>query len=226
MLHCLVGANARYLVPALLLAAAVTATAATRSPRLRLFVEVLLLAAVVDGVHQSYAVTAPRGALLIVLSLLAVLLAERGRRRRTRLSRWALVPIGAVLAVAGHTVLQRAADGRYASDAALAWIDAHSEPPRDVGIAGAWTQDGAVPGPVRAAFGPRFHNRVEFVGSNPRGFILRHGSPAAFAYAAAEKDVLVIGLAPPAGPRELRWARVAGFDERARSDRFVTLERE
>jgi hypothetical protein len=80
---------------------------------------------------------------------------------------------------------------------------------------------------VLPAFGPRFANRVQYVGSWDQTMLRRYTSRAAFVAALRRGgyDVLVIGRGAAPGERvpELRWARSAGWVPFVSSGRLVAL---
>ena len=132
-------------------------------------------------------------------------------------------------AVAGRVVEQRYADDRYIGEDPVtdAFSSSAGDDGQNVGLAGLWDDAGI--SPVLPAFGPRYGNRVSYVGSDDDDVLRRYASEREFA-AALERggyDLLVIGRGRPEAPRvpELGWAEAAGYEPVAESDRLVLLAR-
>jgi hypothetical protein len=231
----LVGANTRWLLPALMAAAGVTAWAVGRLGPLRPAVELLVLVAAVDGARRGFSEPLARvlvaGIALTALGAIvagALYLADR----RGVPARRALAALGAVIAVAvaGAAYPRQRAfhEGRYAADdPVIAWFSQHTEK-REVGLAGVWTTAGL--SPVLPAFGPRLENPVSFVGRYVRGQLREYERRESFldAIGRGGYDVLVVGKGrygecrvPGRQGDERRWAIQAGFERLAESDRLV-----
>ena len=231
----LVGANTRWLLPALLATAGLTAWALGRLGAVRPAAEILVLVAVVDGARRGFyeplgrVLLAGVALLLLAAAVVAVLrLADRHGVSRRR----AAVAIGAVVAVAVAAAAyprQRAFhEGRYAEgDAVIAWFSQHPQE-RKVGLAGVWTTAGL--SPVLPAFGPRLENPVSFVGRYVRGQLREYERRESFLDAVRRGgyDVLVVGTGgygecevPGREGDERRWASQAGFERLAESERLV-----
>lgn len=231
----LVGANTRWLLPALLATAGLAAWAVGRLGALRLAAELLLLVAVVEGSRRGFAeplsrVVAAGGAL--IASGLVVMGVQRLAERRGVESLHALAALGAIVAVvaagAGYPRQRAFHEGRYAEgDPVIAWFFQHPGQ-REVGLAGVWTTAGL--SPVLPAFGPRLENPVSFVGRYVRGQLREFERRESFLMAVRRGgyDVLVVGKGgygeckvPGREGEERTWARQAGFERLAESDRLV-----
>ena len=108
-----------------------------------------------------------------------------------------------------------------------AFSSAAGDDGQSVGLAGLWDDAGI--SPVLPAFGPRYANRVSYVGRDDDDVLRRYTAEPEFA-AALERggyDLLVIGRGRPEAPGvpELGWARAAGYEPVAESDRLVLLAR-
>jgi hypothetical protein len=228
----LAGADARYLVPALVVAAALGAWAAGSLRRAAPVAAVLAVAAVVDGIvltsggeRGSAELVASDwgGALLVGAALLAaVRLGPRLRPRRLTLAAVALVAAVA-LAALGHDVQRRFNEKRYGGiEASVEWLVQHADSGHRVGLAGLWTDELS---PVLPAFGPRFRNEVEYVGSEDRDMLRRYTDRDDFIAALRRRryDLLVVGRGRPGVPEgpEQDWAFAAGFERVALSDQLA-----
>jgi hypothetical protein len=229
-----VDANARYFLPALLLAAGLCAWLGGRLGRARVVLELVAVAAAFDGVRRAFAISRAQWVVVAVL-LFALLVAlvrvwprVRGwrpgsRRTAVALAAAALLALP-VVAVAGRLQQDRFNLHRYrGTDPVLTWLQGSTN--HHVGIAGSWSNAGL--SPVLPAFGPRFANRVQYVGSSDQTMLRRYTSRAAFVAALRRGgyDVLVIGRGAAPGERvpELRWARSAGWVPFVSSGRLVAL---
>jgi hypothetical protein len=211
----LAAASTRYGLPALM-GAAVLAAWATRNPRLRTALQVLLALAVLDGVRRAFDLGAAKVIGGCVAAAAIALLAARIPRRAL------LAATVAAAAIALPMVAQRAnRQGFGQFDPTLAWIEKNAPSGHRIGLAGVWSPDGV--SPVLAAFGPRLGNEVAYVGPFREHMLRTHENAPAFAAGAKRFDLLVVGLTPPAS--ELRWAQQAGFVSVARSSRLVLLQR-
>lgn len=228
--------NTRYVIPALLVAAAVVAWALGLLGRARPVAEALLaLAAIVAGA-QSF----PPGPISVAAALLAigVLLAARpaGRwaarrwspgRRTVRVAGAAGLATALVaILVLGRVQVERFDLAAWRDEPVVAWLLDHPQPRRRIGLAGTWPS-GAV-APILPAFGKDLDDRVAYVGPVEEGMLLEYRDPAAFRadLAARDLDLLIVGRGfprPRPGVRELRWARAAGFEPVVGSERLVLL---
>nr|MBA3329050.1 glycosyltransferase family 39 protein [Solirubrobacterales bacterium] len=225
--------NTRYAVPALVLAAPVTAWAVGRLRRAGLALEAALALAVLTGANSGFAI---QGAGSIVRS--GVVLGAAGAagwwlwRRATALrSRPVLVALGCATAVlvglAGGYRMQKAVnDGRYIGmDPAVDVVVRTAPEDRRIGLAAAWSVEGV--SPIWPSFGTRIGNDVEYVGHFVDGFLTEYSDGGAFGAALrrGRYDLLVIGrgLFPPQRVPEERWAASAGWRTIALSTRLRVL---
>jgi hypothetical protein len=223
-----VAANTRYAVPALLLAAAAAAWAAGRVGRAGVAVDLLALAAVADCVRRGYGAV---GAKHWTVGVIAVALAAAAwwAWRRLHPRGWALAGAAATVlvaaAAAGYGAQRRFTEHRYpAPEPPLAFI-ADGRHHR-VGLAGLW--EGGALSPVYPSFGPRLHNRVEFVGPVRQGMLMMYRTPGPFLAALRRGgyDLVVVGLTRrPVDTDVERWPPMAGYREVARSPRLVLFQK-
>jgi hypothetical protein len=229
-----VDANARYFLPALLLAAALCAWLAGRIGRGRVVLELFAVAAAGDGVRRAFDISRAQWLVVAVLffaGLVAIVHLwprVRGwrpgsRRAATALAVAALLALP-VVAAAGRLQQDRFNLHRYrGSDPVLDSLQRSSG--KRVGLAGSWSNAGL--SPVLPAFGPRFANTVQYVGASEQTMLRRYTDRAPFVAAVRRGgyDVLVIGRgeAPGQSVPELRWARSAGWVPFTASPRLVAL---
>ncbi len=232
-----VGFNTRYLVPALLVAAACSAALLGRlGPRTRLAGEVLLLLAVIDGIRRTSELPARTLALGVVaagLGAAGIWLAIRHRGALSRFAARRRVTAAAALALAaililgaGYRLQDRYLDPGYAGQDATVDRILLGEPAGiRIGLAGEWDVRGLAP--VLPAFGPRLRNRVRYVGDLRDGFLRPYGRAADFAGALSEGEyrLLLVGRARanPDSATIVEWATAAGYRTVAVSKRFVLL---
>ena len=243
----LVAADARYVVPALIAGAALAAAVAGASLPLAVILGAAAPVALIDGARWSAGAANEAASVdpvtwggVIALATLAALLIPRRRVENSdpvgvfdpSPVGWGRVAVAgalvvAVAVVAGRAVEQRYADDRYIGEDPV--TDAFSAGAADdgleVGLAGLWDDAGI--SPVLPAFGPRYDNRVAYVGRDDDDVLRRYDSELEFA-AALDRggyDLLVIGRGRPEAPRvpELGWAEAAGYEPVAESDRLVLL---
>lgn len=236
-------ANTRYVVPALLLAAAATAWIAGRGRVLAIATYGAGALAVGDGLRRGFDPVGLHdllvGAVVVGVTTAAAILLRQalpetsasptgGTARRTlRVTALAAIGVGvfAGLAGGGYEVQRRFADNRYRGvEAPLAWVRDARE--RRVALAGQWSVDGLYP--VFPAFGPRLVNTVAFVGPVREDMLVEYTNRADFARALrkGDYDLLLVGTATlpgiPRGDFET-WARAAGYAPVARSPRLILL---
>jgi hypothetical protein len=229
-----VDANARYFLPALLLAAALCAWLAGRLGRTRIVLELVAVAAVGDGVRRAFDISRAQWvvvAVLIFAALVAIVRVwprVRGWRPGSRRAAIALVAAALlalpVVAAAGRLQQDRFNLHRYrGSDPVLDQLQRAAG--KRVGLAGSWSNAGL--SPVLPAFGPRFANTVQYVGPSDQTMLRRYTDRAPFVAAVkrGRYDVLIIGRgeAPGESVPELRWAHSAGWVPFAVSARLVAL---
>ncbi|HEX8742983.1 MAG TPA: glycosyltransferase family 39 protein [Thermoleophilaceae bacterium] len=228
------GASIRYLVPALLVAAPLTAYAIGRARRLRVPLELLAAAAVAHGVEKAFDVPL-RVVALVLLALTAVAaavwaglhvtqrrLARRGGPIRVVLALGA----AAALVAVGHARQSEFNDGRYEdAGAPVAAIVRDAPEHARIGLAGVWGVD--LVAPVWPAFGERVRNEVEYVGRTVDGQLREYDDRASWTAAIRRGrfDLLLVGRGgygrecpvPGAESDDDAWARAEGFTELARS---------
>jgi hypothetical protein len=229
-----VDANARYFLPALLLAGALCAWLAGRLGRARIVLEIVAVAAAVDGVRRAFDISKAQWLVVAVLlfaglvALLRVWPRVRGWRPGSRRAAFALAAVVLLLlpvvAVAGRLQQDRFNAHRYrGTDPVLDWLQRSGG--HRVGLSGSWSNAGL--SPVLPAFGPRFGNHVQYVGPSQQTMLKRytHAAPFVAALHAGHYDVLVIGRGEAPGEKvpELAWARSAGYVPFLGSDRLVAL---
>ena len=225
-----IGANVRYLIPALLVAVPVLAWVLGRCGRARPLLEVLVTLIALEALWPGVAVSPAN--LLAAVSVIGLLgagaFAVRLASSRDRIAGLAAAAgVAAVVAAALYSTEERLLDDRYTGfaptlDAALAQAPAGA----DIGVAGAWPV--TTLSPVLALFGTGFENEVEYLGEWRDGFLLPYDSAAGFD-AALERggyDVVMVGLNKPAAypqwPEE-RWAAAAGYEQIAADENFVVF---
>ncbi len=231
-----VGANTRYLVPALLLAAPLAAWCAGRLRRGRVLIEAVALIAILDALTRTFHLSRPK------LVLTAVALALLSGAGWAVAQRWSRVPNRARLAVATASafVLLLAVGGygrhqqnayavasRFASEPVIARLTAPAPHPTRVGIAGLWDTRGL--SPVLAAFGARLDNHVAFAGQFRRGMLRSLADRSAFLRRVRRGrfDTMVVGRGAPPRPQapEETFLRSAGWRLEARSNRLALYRR-
>jgi hypothetical protein len=220
----LVGANARYLVPALMGGAVLAAWLGRRA---LLPVCVLLLAGIVDGVVRSYDGVRwedVRTAVLLVGGgwVVWVLASRRQPHRLVAAAGVALVLVGG-----GWAARNRDRTTPYAAlDPVVAQLPAAGA---RIAVGKTWNSGGLAP--VLPAFGPRLDNRVDYLGTFVDGTLRqwrrRGGFAAQVRRGRYDAIVLGTGIPPTAGGEEPQasWARELGYTERARTRRLVLLVR-
>jgi Dolichyl-phosphate-mannose-protein mannosyltransferase len=234
----LVGANTRWLVPALLLAAPVAAWAVGRAGRARPVLEALALVALTEGVRRGFGADAGDVIAAAALAGAAAALTWLALAGVRRLPRRTCVAAGAGLSVlaAGALVALGFArqeeynDGRYTrEDPVITWLVENAPKGHRIGLAGVWGT--ATTSPVWPAFGERIGNEVAFVGPFVDGLLREYDSRAEWASAVRRGgyDLLVVGRGGygegcPLPGRETdddAWARAEGFAPVERSDHLT-----
>jgi hypothetical protein len=216
-------AAARYAMPGVLLAAAALAWLAGLRPRWAPALQVLAAAAIVHSLVEIRTVSGHfddiRVATVVLIAALLALMALALRllgRRRDRFPRAGLAAGALALAiaavVAGRAVQTRFDADRYRGISAV--IDRLAEAPPQplrIAIVGGPGPDGKVT--TLPAFGPRFENRVEFVGRRDDHLLSRFRDPRSFARAlnSGGYDLLVVGRELDGPVPELGWALRAGW---------------
>jgi dolichyl-phosphate-mannose-protein mannosyltransferase len=232
----IVAANARWLMPAFVLAASLAAWAVGRAGRLRPVLELAGVVAVASGIANTFDLQRSRVALVAVglgllLALAWITRSVSGRiRHRVAPSAYAAVALAIVVGVValGQREQRRFNDGRYRSlDPTSDWIFDHAPSGHRVGIAGGWGK--AVLPPVLPMFGPRLRNHVAYVGPLVEDMLqeYRRREPFVAAVERGRYDLLLIGRGfrpRPVVPEE-SWARAAGFAEVTRSKSYILFRR-
>lgn len=222
----LVGPNARYVVPAMLVGALLLAWASGVFRWGPALFSSLGLVAIADGLRISSQGVASFATLelddwliaaALTFAIAGIVLVARSLSRRSLGPRpVAVVAILALLAAVavGYRVQNSFLENRYrGSDPTADWLIENAPSGHRVGIAGNWTNDFS---PVLPAFGPRFGNEVEYVGPFVRETLRTYTGPEEYTEALERGgyDYLVVGLGIP--PRrsapEGRWAIRAGFE--------------
>jgi hypothetical protein len=217
----LVIANTRYLMPAVVPAAALTAWAAGRLGRWGQLLAVALLAGVLESVRRDFGLHVYRD---VALAAALVALAIAFRKPLGRLLRQPPALVGAVVIFIGAALSQqhRYSDRPYRADAVLGWVLDHDPSGHRIGLAGLWSD--TLP-PVLPVFGPRFGNTVSYVGPVARHVLEQYADAGSFAAALTRGryDLLVVGRGrtPPEPVREETWARLAGYREIVHSSRLT-----
>ncbi len=222
--------NIRWLMPAILVAAALTAAAVPRLGRAGLLLELAALAGALDAIRLGPGVpgsTVVKVTLLLAaLSALGLLVARSFRGRgRSAIRRPGAILAAGLAALAALVVLARIDQTRfdrhsYASfDPTFAWIDAHAPSGQRVGIAGVASTTGL--SPVLPAFGLRLGNRVSYVGDRVRHSVHLPADQSSFdgELARGHYGLLVIGLQDASHTDA--WARAAGYRLAAQSPRLA-----
>ena len=232
----LVGANTRWLTPALLLCAALLAVLLGRLGRARLPLEAVAVIAVVLGLDRGADLTLRTVFAAAVVLGFAAAAAYGTLLLRARVGGGRLVPVVAsalallaVLAVAYDRQSDYHAD-RFAreGDPVLTYLSREATSGYRVAIAGVPSPGQS---PVWPAFGPRLGNHVDFLGPMIDGQQYEYADRAAWTRALREGrfDLLVVGRGGyarecPLPGRETdddAWARAAGFERIAATERLT-----
>jgi hypothetical protein len=230
------GANVRYLIPAMIAAAPVVAWGLARCPAaVRIGLEAALLVLALDGMRRGVDVSGANAiagaAIVAAAGLLGAGIVTALRRGRPL---WAagIAAVAMVVAAAGGRAVQNDyLEHRYISvtptlDAALARAAGYEEP--RIGLAGAWPV--TTLSPVLALFGPDLANDVSYVGETRDGTLYPYEDPAAYAAALrrGSYDLVMVGNEKPlAFPQrdEAAWTRAAGYKQVAADENFTLWTR-
>ena len=222
------GANVRYLIPALLAAAPALAWVLARCGRARPWLEAAVAVVAIDAIRRGVDISIANvlegilGVALLAAAAAALVLAWR----RSRLAAVAVTgAIAVVVAGALYAWQRQLLDDRYvgytpALDAALARAPADA----DIGVAGAWPV--TTLSPILALFGTGLNNDVEYIGHDDDGFLLPYESEGEFAAALQRGgyDLVLVGQNKPIGYPQLpegRWAEQAGYTRIAADENFT-----
>jgi hypothetical protein len=236
----LAGSDSRYAVPALVVAAALSAWVAGRFRNGTRVLGALALLGALDAAIQisderRVAASIDRNDWLAAIAVLAVTAlavwaVRRGWPRLAR-ARRPLVYAGvaclavALVGVAGYETQKRFNGVRYVGqDPTVDHILRRVPEGRAVGLAGTWNT--GIP-PVLPAFGPRLRNEVSYVGWNDGDFLRRYTTREGFVNTLEARgyDYLFVGRGVVVRPsvREERWAEKAGFERVAESENLTLL---
>ena len=221
----LVYADARYLVPAILLVLALTAAVTRAVAWGPVAFAALGLVAIWDGIRLAgrgelsgaVAGASEWVAAVAILGLggAIVWVFTRGPARRPGPAAAGALAAAALAAIAvgGYELQQRFLERRYLGiDPTTDWIHRHAPAGASIGLAGTWTTAFS---PALPSFGPRFDNHVTYVGEFVEGTLRAYSDRAEFTAALRDRDLdlLVIGRGYESDPDqpERAWARAAGF---------------
>lgn len=227
-----VGANARYGVPALILATPLLAVCLGRlRPTLRVLLELVILASLLYDLHEW--IWTSWGRVLVFVAVLAGLLcavrvssALRFNIRRP-LSAGVLVAAAGIVLVLGVYHYQRVeAQRRYVfPDPTISYVLHRYPSGARIGLSGVWVPYGVEP--PAPLFGPRFGNLVGFVGPfhEHRLELYTARGPFVAALRRGRYRLLEIGTGDPIMrfPPEFYWARSAGYKMVIRSRRLILM---
>ena len=225
------GANARYVVPALVLVAPATAWASTRLGGAALALQVAGLAGVIYGVAGTDVYYVPLDARSVAVAVAAVAAAVGGAfllwrlqavTRRRALAVAAATGMAAALLV-GYLGYRAYDDRRYAGlEPAIDWILDNAPEDRRIGLAGLGYNPVIYP-----AFGPRLENEVDYVGPTVKGMLRPHTRPAPLLDDLREGryDLMVVQregwVRRDLPARQERWLRAGGWTVMAESERVA-----
>lgn len=231
-----VGANTRYLVPALLLAGPLAAWCAARLPRVRRVIEALLFLAVLEALTRTFDLDRAKLIATVVVvagvGIAALKTAQQWSGLAQRQRRLTVMGIGLVAVVAlafygRHQQRDYETARQFAFEPVIARLTAPGDEGTRVGVAGVWDTRGLAP-PL-AAFGDGLKNHVEYVGDFRRGLMQQIYSKQPFLRRLRDSrlELVVLGLGVPPKPqiREEIWLRSAGWKNIARSDRLALYQR-
>ena len=223
--------NVRYSLPALITAVASFAWLTRRIPATTLPLAIAGLLGIVLGIREGFEPSRSEWAVLAVAALTAGLtvLALTRVNRPIRLGGSLPVVVGLIgalgVALVGYDRQREFNDDRYEQDPVLAWISDNAPEGHKVGLDGEWTVTTAAP--VLPAFGPRFHNGVEYIGSM-EGFLTPYRSERTWQddVEAGGYDLIVVGrLKPRRAGLVVGWGRDLGFKVVATSPNLLLLEK-
>ena len=225
--------DARYGVPALVVAAPILAWAAARvGPGAKVLAVLGALAtadalSLMSGGQGSAPLLTPldwaAGALVTAAVAFAIWAARRpGRSAAAVLASIALLGV----ALAGFLVQERYNARRYLTDdPAVTWLVRNAPAGERIGLTGLWSERGI--SPIYPAFGPRLANQVQYIGAPEQDTLRRYRDRASFTSALerGRYDFVIAGLGRAQREPEADWATAAGYAPVARSERLVLLKR-
>jgi hypothetical protein len=225
------GANVRYVIPAMIAAAPVVAWGLGRCPAgVRIALEALLVVLALDGIRRGVDVSAADAlagaAIVATAGMLAFSIVTAQRRGHVAWTAGLAALTAAIVVVGARSTENTFLEHRYISvtptlDAALARAAGGET---NIGLAGAWPV--TTLSPVLALFGPELDNRVSYVGDTRDGLLYPYEDAASYG-AALDRggyDLVMVGHEKPlAFPlRDLdTWTREAGYVEVAADGNFT-----
>lgn len=227
-------ANVRWLMPAIVIGAALTARAVRSLGPAGVLLELAALAGVIDAIRRGMGVSgsAVAEAVGVVALVAGAYLARRrlagwwramARPRQIAAAAGSLAVIVLVAAALARLDQRRFDKHPYAGfDPTFAWVDAHAASHRRIGVTGVWNTNGLPP--TLPMFGPRLGNEVAYVGQRVRHSVHLPASAKSF-YAelrTGRYELLEIGL-QDTDHTDL-WAAAAGYRLVARSDRLALYQ--
>jgi hypothetical protein len=239
-----VGVQARYLLPALAIAAAVAGAAFGTLRRRGTWIAgtcalIVVALGLRSGLELQRGENVDVGAGLVAAVGVALLGAAgcaalvRARLPLTRRRSAAIVALG-VLALAGAAVgysrQQTFFENRYqGGEPAIRWINTHATAGHRIALAGLWDTAGLTP--VLPAYGPRFRNVAQYVAPAQQTVLRDYGTKSAWlgALRSGRYDLVLVGrggyaptcAVPGSHSDKDAWARDAGFPVVARSSRLT-----
>ena len=221
----LVFVSARYGVTALLVALPVAAWAAAQLvPRVRTAVEVVAVAAIAYGLHESADVSAKDFVVTAVLCAVVLLAARFAIKMPRRLVPAVAGAAALIVFAAGYKQQQAYMKHRFHGDNAIELIENYAPAGYRIGVAGQPALSDTVP--VYAMFGPRLRNKVQWVGPLVDGMLQDYKSAGGFRRAVREEryDFIMIQRGSPPKPavEQQAWLRGTGYRPVGRS-RALTL---
>lgn len=227
--------NARYAVPALILASGCASWIAARVGSAgRTAVQVVAFVAIVDGIARELrpGIASTAASLILVAAGVVgwALWRRAGKVRAPSFPRGAIVAMaiaGSLVLLGGGYVLQRDFNERgYGGMNTTDWVLDNAPEGAKVGVAAAWGNE--TRSPVRALFGPRLRNNVSYVGELRQNQLASFPDRASFqaALRAQRYDLLLVGrgfATVKEDPQRARWAEQLGFVEVARDPGLVLL---
>jgi hypothetical protein len=226
----LVGASARYVTFAFLLGAVAAAWACGRVPRAAAVCQALALGALVSaasdyavfGSDPRYDVVGLRsltaGAAVAACLVAAAWAAVRVARRRHAAAVLVTILVAGAAVVAVDRQSTRYLETRYRG-VDPTYDHVIDQAPHGARIALAGEPSRTDDSPQLVMYGPRYGNRVSFLGRSDRGLLQRAVDRDGFTRRLAGFDLLLVG-----GPtRELSWARAAGWTPVAEGDELTLL---
>jgi hypothetical protein len=230
------GANVRYVIPAMIAAAPVVAWGLSRCPgAVRTVLEAILVVLALDGMRRGVDVSAGNAiagvAIVAAVGLIARATVTALRSGRPLWAAGVVAATAAVAAVGARAIQNDYLEHRYISvtptlDAALARAAGYDKP--KIGLAGAWPV--TTLSPVLALFGPDLANDVSYVGETRDGTLYPYEDSSAYAAALqhGDYDLVMVGNEKPLAFPQLdegAWTRAAGYRQVAADENFTLWTR-